>query len=300
MLNVGRLWAIREDQVPRVCDLILNGRRGAAGYTAANPYQKGTGPSKISIIPIQGVLTKDGPQWLGNSYEKIADAVEKAAADSSVRRIVLSVDSPGGDVTGLQETAAVIAQAAKVKPVHAMVDGIAASAAYWLTSQANHISLTPSGEVGSVGVRMMHTDLTKMMEDQGIKITELSSGKFKNEWSPFAPLSDEAIRDMQERLSAAHTDFLNAIHSGRGSIVSTEMKRTRMGEGRMFGADKAASHGLVDKIQTGREFYRSIVPPEESKGAPKYGFPLDSSQQQELVEARLWLERARLAAARRM
>ena len=53
------------------------------------------------VIPVQGVLSKDGPRWLGNSYEEISDAVEKAVADPSVKRIVLSVDSPGGEVTGL-------------------------------------------------------------------------------------------------------------------------------------------------------------------------------------------------------
>ena len=194
-----------------------------------------------------------------------------------------------------------IAQAAKVKPVHAIVDGQAASAAYWLTSQANHISLTPSGEVGSVGVRMMHADISEALAKEGIKVTELYSGNFKTEWSPFKPLSEEAIGDMQTRLSAAHTDFLNAITSGRGSVVSAEMKANRMGEGRMFGADAAATHGLVDKIQTGREFYGPVVPRRKTdKSAPAYGFPINQSQQQELVTARLWLERARLAAARRL
>jgi signal peptide peptidase SppA len=301
MLNVGRLWAIREDHWPRVCDLVLHGRLRAAGFTAAKPYQKGTGASKIAIIPIQGVLTKDGPAWLGNSYESIVDAAEKAAADTSVRRIVLSVDSPGGEVTGLPETAAVLAQVARVKPVSAMVDGMAASAAYWLTSQANHISLTPSGEVGSVGVRMMHEDISKMLEDSGIKITELYSGNFKTEWSPFKPLSEDAIGDMQTRLDEAHTEFLNAIASGRGERVSQDMRANRIGEGRMFGADKAVSHGLVDKIQTGREFYKSITPAEEKPEAPvRVGFPIGQRQQQELVDARLWLERARIAAARRL
>src|ERR1700733_6918257 len=301
MLNVGMLWALREDAMQIVIDALVHGTRPTAGFTADKPYQKGAGSTKTAIIPIQGVLTKDGPAWLGSSYDRLADAVEKAGADKSVSRIVLAVDSPGGEVTGLPETASVIAQAARVKPVHAIVDGQAASAAYWLTSQANHVSLTPSGEVGSVGVRMAHTDLSKMMEDQGIKVTELYSGNFKTEWSPFKPLSEDAIGDMQSRLSAAHTDFLNAIHSGRGSVVSAEMRRTRMGEGRMFGADKAASHGLVDKIQTGREFYRSIVPAEGQPKAPgRVGFPIGQSQQQELVTARLWLDRARLAAARRM
>ena len=62
--------------------------------------------------------------------------------------------------------------------------------------------MTPSGEVGSVGVRMMHVDVSKAMEDAGLKVTELYSGDFKTRsCPPYKPLSDEAIGDMQKRLS---------------------------------------------------------------------------------------------------
>ena len=73
------------------------------------------------------------------------------------------------------------------------------------------MTITPSGEVGSVGVRMMHLDVSKAMEDAGLKVTELYSGDFKTEWSPYKALSEEAIGDMQKRLTATHTDFLNAV-----------------------------------------------------------------------------------------
>ena len=105
-----------------------------------------------------------------------------------------------------------------------------------------------------MGVRIMHADISKMLEDAGIKITELYSGNFKTEWSPYKPLSDEAIGDMQDRLAADHTDFITGVANGRGNRASAEMKKSRFGEGRMFGVDKAASHGLVDKVQTAREF----------------------------------------------
>jgi signal peptide peptidase SppA len=283
LLTRSPLWAILPDALARV----LKGQWLSSDWLAAKPSTEHRGPHKIAIIPIQGVLSKDGPSWMGSNYDTITDAVEKAGADPAVKRVVLAVDSPGGEVTGLPETAAVLAQVAKVKPVSAMVEGTAASAAYWLTSQASDVTLTPSGEVGSVGVRMMHVDVSKMLEDAGYKVTELYSGNFKTEWSPFKPLSDDAIGDMQTRLSAAHNDFLTGVANGRGNRVSAEMRRTRMGEGRMFGADKAVSHGLVDKIQTGREFYRSIVPVQEEPSAPaRCGFGLQ--------RARIAVERAKL------
>ncbi|MGI4755930.1 MAG: S49 family peptidase, partial [Janthinobacterium lividum] len=224
-------------------------------WEAAGPTMRGSGGNKVAVVPIQGVLTNDGPSYYGSSYRTIADAVEKAAADPDVKRIVLSVDSPGGEVTGLPETAAVIAAAAKRKPVSAIVEGAAASAAYWLTSQASDITLTPSGEVGSVGVRMMHVDMSKMLEKDGITVTELHSGDFKTEWSPYAPLSGDAKADMQARLADSHKQFLQAIANGRGSRASRDVTAKRYGEGRMFSSGAALKAGLVDKVQSSRDFY---------------------------------------------
>jgi|HubBroStandDraft_4_1064222.scaffolds.fasta_scaffold93341_1 signal peptide peptidase SppA len=296
LLTRSPLWAIRPENLSGVLDSIVHGSRSAAGWEAVRPSQRGEGKSKAAVIPVQGVLTKDGPRWLGNSYESIGDSVEKAVADASVKLIVMDVDSPGGEVTGLPEAASVIAQAAKVKPVSALVSGQSASAAFWLTSQANDITLTPSGEVGSVGVRMMHMDMSKNLEDQGIKVTELFSGDFKNEWSPFSPLTDGAKADMQSRLEDVHSDFVNAVAKGRGIRATSDIQRSRFGEGRMLSAQDALRGGLVDRLESPHQFYKRVLTPATSR--PDYGLPL--SQQHELVEARLWLERARLAAARRM
>jgi len=242
-------------------------------WEAAKPSMLGKGPSKVAVIPIQGVLTSDGPSWWGTNYKTIADAAEQAAADSSVKRIVLAVDSPGGEVTGLPETAALLAQVAKTKPVSAMVEGDSASAAYWLTSQAHDITLTPSGQVGSVGVRMMHVDISQMLENEGFKVTEMHSGDFKTEWSPYKPLSEAAKEDMQTKLDTVHAEFIAAVSNGRGARTSAEVKDARFGEGRMLSASAAMEHGLVDKLQSAREFYRAVTPVEETTAAPAITMP---------------------------
>lgn len=267
------LWAIRPEAAP-IASLALgreNVQKVAAFGTweAAKPTIKGTGPNKVAVIPIQGVLTKDGPSWYGSNYDTIGQAVESAALNPEVTHIVLSVDSPGGEVTGLPETAALIAEAAKAKPVTAIVDGMSASAAYWLTSQANNIVLTPSGEVGSIGVRMMHMDVSKMLEDWGIKVTELFSGDFKTEWSPYKPVSEEAKADMMPRLTAVHQDFIGAVQSGRGAKLSQDIQDRRIGEGRMFSASDALIHGMVDSLQSAHDFFKTLIPP-ESASAPAF------------------------------
>ena len=121
---------------------------------------------------------------------------------------------------GLPETADVIHAANMIKPVRAFVTGIAASAAYWLASQASTITLTPSGEVGSVGVLDLHADISKALENAGVKLTAVTAGEHKVERAPFTPLSDDAKTHMQAGVNAWYGDFLSAIRRGRGARVS--------------------------------------------------------------------------------
>ena len=146
---------------------------------------------------------------------------------------------------GLPETADVIHATNRVKPVRAFVTGIAASAAFWLASQASTITLTPSGEVGSVGVLDLSVDLTAALEKSGVKITPVFAGEHKIERSPFVPLSDEAKAHMQHGVDEWYGQFLSAIHRGRGARVSAA---SNYGGGRMLSAKTALAEGLIDFI----------------------------------------------------
>ncbi len=181
-------------------------------------------------------------------YQDIRAAVRRAAADPSARTIDLVIDSPGGSVIGLPETAEAIHAANKVKPVRAFVTGIAASAAYWLASQASTVHLTSSGEVGSVGVLDIHADISKALENAGVKLTAVTAGPHKTERAPFNALSDEAKAHMQTGVDRWYMDFLSAVRRGRGARVS---QGSNYGGGRMLSAKDALASGLVDFISGG-------------------------------------------------
>lgn len=264
------LWAITPESYAALLARIISRLPWESKFESLKPTTKGKGDNKIMVIPIEGTLTQND-SWAGTTYRSIADAVEQASADPTVKRVVLAVDSPGGEVTGLPETAALIGSLAKVKPVSAIVEGVSASAAYWLTSQASDISITPSAEVGSVGVRMMHVDVSKMLDEAGYKVTELHAGDFKTEWSPFQPLTEAAKEDMQKRLDTVHAEFLSAVANGRGDRATANIKAARFGEGRMFSSAQALTDGLVDTVQSAREFYKAITPVEPT--AEPYGLP---------------------------
>jgi signal peptide peptidase SppA len=225
-----------------------------SGLASALSAQAPTG-TKTAVIPILGPLSSD--DWYGTSYSFIQEAVDKAANDPNVGEIILLVDSPGGEVTGLPETAEMIYNAAKSKPVTAMVTGMAASAAYYLASQATNLVLTPSGEVGSVGVLMIHADITKMLEKTGIKVTAISAGKYKTEFWPFTPLSEEAQAAAQTTVDDLYQGFLAAIQRGRGSRATKAGIDSNFGNGRMLTAKEAGEAGMIDAVSTMREVFKA-------------------------------------------
>lgn len=265
------IWAIKPEAFHSLITLLLDVRteRGlraevlkALFGTPKTPDAAKPDSNKLMIIPIQGVLTKSD-SWAGTTYDTISAAADKAMSDASIKRVVLAVDSPGGEITGLPETASMLAALAKVKPVNAMVTGDAASAAYWLASQATDITLSPSAEAGSVGVRVMHADISEMLKQAGINVTEMFSGVHKTEFSPFAPLSEESKVYMQGRLDDARTQFMGDVAKGRGTRVTAEITAANFGEGRMFTADQAVAHGLADRVATTRDFFKQIAPASE-------------------------------------
>lgn len=208
-----------------------------------------------ATIPVRGVITRR-PSFMslffgggGTSIEGLTAALRGAVADSEVTRIVLDIDSPGGSTDGVPELAAEIYVARATKPITALVDTTAASAAYWLASQASEIIVTPSGSVGSIGVFGIHMDLSRMLEQAGITPTFIRAGKYKAEENPLEPLTDEAKAAVQERIDAFYGMFVRDVARGRG--VAASVVRSDFGEGRMVLAKDAVSKGMADKV-TGR------------------------------------------------
>lgn len=229
-------FAILESLVPQLL----------AGPEAFRPTSKRTA-SASGAVYISGVLGPQSDWFTQTSYEDIRAQVRFAERNPAVKDITLVIDSPGGSVQGLPETGDVIHTANRVKPVRVLVPGIAASAAYWLASQASTIQLTPSGEVGSVGVLDLHTDISKALDDSGVKLTAVTSSPEKTERAPFVPLSDSAKAHMQAGVDRWYREFLSAIRRGRGARVA---QNATYGNGRMLDSSQARLMGLVDFVSS--------------------------------------------------
>ena len=208
----------------------------------------------IAVLPLYGIVTQrgnmvddvSGPG--STSTQQFTASLRQALADESVSQILIDIDSPGGSVYGVAELADEIINARAQKPVIAIANSLAASAAYWIGCAASEFYVTPGGEVGSIGVWQAHQDYSRAMDEAGVKTTLISAGKFKLEGNPYTPLDEEAQAFMQSRVDDYYGAFTKAVARGRG--VPIAQVREGMGQGRVLGADAALTHQMVDGVAT--------------------------------------------------
>jgi ClpP class serine protease len=214
----------------------------------------------VATIAIEGMLSKAGPDLLdellglgGTGYGDIEKALAEAMADPAVQSIRLAIDSPGGEVFGVDEVRGAIARAAATKPVTAVNTGNVASAAYWLASAADRIvSTSPVNLTGSIGVVAVAIDRSDRDRRFGV-VTVVS----RNAPDKRPDLGTEAGRAViQDQVDALERAFIERIAEGRG--VSAETVRTTFGRGRMLIAvdpdgskSSALSSGMIDEVIDG-------------------------------------------------
>lgn len=213
----------------------------------------------VAIVPIKGLITRNlsfqdaCAGVVATDPIKVAEAVEAADANENVKAIVADVNTPGGVTTGVVEAAARIrAVAAKTKkPMIAQVNGLCASAGYWLSSAFPEISITPSGMIGSIGVYTHHDNVAEKMAREGVERTYISAGPRKLDGRPNAPLTEEAMASIQERVDYTYAQFLEAVAAGRGDTV--EAVRAGYGQGAVLMPGPGIKARLADRERTMEE-----------------------------------------------
>ena len=253
-------WAIDPVTLQAIVELLeLRSAGGAfsaedirARIGAGDPPRSGRAAGGIAVLPVFGVIAQRMNMMAeisgGTSTEQLSARFRDLMADPAVGSIVLNVDSPGGSVFGVPELAAEIRAARGDKPIVALANARAASAAYWLASAADEIVVTPSGEVGSIGVFTVHSDQSALEEKAGIKTTVISAGEHKTEGNPHEALSDDARAYIQARVDSYYSMFVDDVAAGRG--IPSVAVRDGFGQGRMTGAADAAETDMADSVET--------------------------------------------------
>ncbi len=235
---------------------VLGPRIGLTGTDAAAPVHIPTeapipnGPPGIAVIPIHGTLVR---RTLGlevdsglTSYQSIAAQLDAALADPRARAILLDVDSPGGEAGGVFDLADRIRAATRIKPVWAVANDLAFSAAYALASAANRVFVSRTGGVGSIGVIALHADQSEKDAQDGVRYTTVFAGAHKNDLNPHAPPSDEALATLQTEVNRVYDLFVATVAQHRG----LPPERVRGTEAGLFFGQDAIAAGLADALGT--------------------------------------------------
>lgn len=223
----------------------------------------------VAVLPLHGTIAQRMNMMTalcgGTSSELFGQAFDQALADPSVAAIVISIDSPGGQVAGTEELARKIFQARGSKPIVAVADSLAASAAYWIGAQADQFVASPSSQVGSIGIVTAHTDVSKAEEMQGQKTTVLAVPPAKAEAHPYGPLTEDAHAQAIGALQPFYDLFVKAVARGRG--ISAADVRDGYGQGRVLAALPAKDAGMVDRIETLSEVVARLSTPQGRRAA---------------------------------
>lgn len=239
----------------------VEARLGQPLVNEPKPYQVVNG---VALVPMIGVLAKRANMFTqisgGTSTQMIGDWLDQAAADQQVTSIILEIDSPGGQVDGVQQLAGKVQSIrAAGKTVVAWINGVGASGAYWVASAAERVLVSDSTTmVGSIGVVATHVDVSQREQQMGVKTTEITAGKYKRISSSYAPLSEEGRATIQQQVDAIYSVFVGDVSANRG--VGVEEVLNRMADGRVFIGQAAQEAGLVDGVSTLSALIQELQP----------------------------------------
>jgi signal peptide peptidase SppA len=201
----------------------------------------------IATISVDGVVGRKVDSFMKSSGVcDVQDVIEQAremAGSDDVKGVLLAIDSPGGTVTGVPEAAYALRQLAAQKPLVAFADGLAASAGYWLASQASAIYAESSAQVGSIGVYQYLLDTSRKAELEGIKPMLFATGKYKGMGIEGLPLSADQQTKIQDTVDIVFGWFKRDVALAR-KLNDEDM------QGQTFFAEDAVSRNLIDRVGT--------------------------------------------------
>jgi protease-4 len=222
-------------------------------YVSMSKYSKIPDPNrvisaknKIAVIYASGtiVMGKGNESNIGGDY--YAGIIRKQRKDSTIKAIVLRVDSPGGNALASDIMWRELELAAKDKPVIVSMGNYAASGGYYISAAATKIYADPTSVSGSIGVFGMIPDAGKLLKDKlGISLETVNTNKYSDFPSLFRPMNSYEKEVMQKNIEKVYEDFIGKVASGRNMRISLV---DSIGQGRVWSGKSAKTIGLVDEI----------------------------------------------------
>jgi len=220
--------------------------------TRPNPKPHRVTEGDVSILRLAGPLTKHQSSFsTSGSTVLFRQALSQASREPNTKSILIHIESPGGTAAGTHEAAEAIKDARTRKPVHAYIEDLGASAAYWISSQADSISANLPARIGSIGTYASVSDLSQAAIAQGIKVHLISTGKYKGMGAPGTEITSEHLAEIRSQVESTNEHFLSAVSVGR-KLPLARVKA--LADGRVYPAEQAKQLGLIDRVESFDKF----------------------------------------------
>lgn len=228
--------------------------------TLAKPDRaRGSTDVQIAVIPVYDTLVQraGGARPISGvtSYEQIRTWFRSALADTNVKAIIFDIDSPGGESAGLFDLVDEIRNARSAKPIYAVANEEAYSAAYAIASAAEKVYTPRTGGLGSIGVIAIHVDQSVQDEQEGLKYTTIFAGARKNDFNPHTPLSNEAFALGQSHVDQVYEVFVDTVSKNRKLSPRAVMNT----EAAIYRGKGAVDAGLADEVASWNEAMQKIA-----------------------------------------
>ncbi len=227
-----------------------------------------TGPAKsfpigekVGVIEVQGIIT---------SSQSTIERLHDFRKDSSVKAIVLRIDSPGGGVGPSQEIYQEVKKVDAEKPVVVSMGSVAASGGYYIAAPARRILANPGTITGSIGVIMEFTNFQELLSKVGLKNQVVKSGKHKDIGSPVRAMTEADRKILQNLIDDVHQQFVSAVAQGRGLRHEQVLP---LADGRIFTGRQALESGLVDELGNLQDAIGVAAVMVGIKGEPRVVYP---------------------------
>ncbi|MGH7204659.1 MAG: signal peptide peptidase SppA [Nitrospiraceae bacterium] len=211
----------------------------------------GSGASKVLLVELSGLISsQDNGGFLErpNLVAHLKEELTRAAEDTSIKALVVRINSPGGTVTAsdvLYHELRVFKEKRKI-PVIASIMDLGASGGYYVAAAADTIVAHPSSVTGSLGVIMLTVNARGLLEKVGVETTAVTSGPKKDMGSPFRPMTEEERTIFQGVIDSFYQRFLHVVQEGRHNLTADQVRK--LADGRIYSGEQAKELGLVDAV----------------------------------------------------
>lgn len=220
----------------------------------------------VAVLDIVGPLVFK-MSWWGSSYDMMSEQLHRLESREDVKALMLNIHSPGGEVAGCFDLVDQIFALRESMPVVAVSSDTACSAAYAIASAASEHAVSQTARVGSIGVLMAHRDISGMLDENGVTVTEIFAGQNKTLGTPYKQLSASDRVKLQESVNATYDLFVGKVSRNREKLSEDAIRET---EAAVFRAEDAIEVGLADRIASGRDILQELQEVVSSMGTAQF------------------------------